>query len=1057
MRITGFHINGFGMFHNLTVNGLSPQLTVFLGHNESGKSTLLGFIRAILFGFPDGRSNENLYPPLFGGRHGGNITLQNDDGKSYVVERFPGAGGGKVEVLKPDQTHGGKETLTSLLGTDNRMLFKNIYAFSLSELQQFETLNTESVRQTLYSAGAGINPKGLAMLKATLEKKDADLFKSGGNKPKINRIIARLVAMQKEKKALQGSVDEYDRLRSQISQLSNDIDAVEKKRVTVSLQLKKIENGIDIWPEWIGLVAAKEKLTKLEPVESFPVQGLTRLEGLLSRFDALQSERFQKEEELKRQESELPTQAKDSDILKYASSIRQLQRDQGHFEAIIQDLVSVKQEITKGEQKLEQDLSRLGLSWTQTRVMEFDLSIAAREEARRFRMELERVRFEKERKRDLLEAAYSRKRELAERISGLNEPSIKDNGYLRDSKRACQELRRLESQDRFVKEEDRYLNERLKDIQEEKNVLGETQFKDRARWPFRLVQGLWGFGILFLIGFGLKTGMERALIAAIVLAFFGVVLWFMRASMIKGDMKRTEIAKRRFLALTSKIEDLEVRRGEIKGKIDHISGQMAPLCSFLSLSHPLSPPLLDKMEQEFTDQMAQLARWQDALHNTEQAEKRYCDAQTEHQHAEAEANSAQDSWQTWLKDQYLDLALSPEGVIETFSLIESCKDQIGNLAQLKSKMASLYAAKERYLNLAGELFMVYDKKPTTENETQRAIQDLIQVFVESEKAHQKREFLSTEIQASRESIDRLDAQIQKLQKEIRDLMGAGGADNEPTFRERAQIFEERTVLKKDIQRYEDNSRRLSSKWGGLESMMEELSGQNIEDLEAKKITLEKDLNDIDSTLEQLKRDQTRLDEQTRQIIDDERTSILRTEEEGLKEELSVLAEEWITIKMAQMLIQTAREHYEKERQPKVISEAGRFFKKFTIGRYPSLVAPFGEDRIEVMSSDNSRKEIDQLSRGTAEQLYLALRFGFIQEFFKRSGSLPIIMDEILVNFDIDRTKATIEGILELSRKHQVLYFTCHPATVALFKEADPHSLALEISEGNLEEWNPHGT
>ena len=92
MRLTGFYIDGFGLFHNLKIEGLSPELTVFLGMNESGKSTLLGFLRAVLFGFPDGRSNENLYPPLSGGKHGGNLTLFTDDQHLYVVERYPGEG-----------------------------------------------------------------------------------------------------------------------------------------------------------------------------------------------------------------------------------------------------------------------------------------------------------------------------------------------------------------------------------------------------------------------------------------------------------------------------------------------------------------------------------------------------------------------------------------------------------------------------------------------------------------------------------------------------------------------------------------------------------------------------------------------------------------------------------------------------------------------------------------------------------------------------------------------------------------------------------------------------
>ncbi|MBW1806426.1 MAG: hypothetical protein JRJ06_08715, partial [Deltaproteobacteria bacterium] len=91
-------------------------------------------------------------------------------------------------------------------------------------------------------------------------------------------------------------------------------------------------------------------------------------------------------------------------------------------------------------------------------------------------------------------------------------------------------------------------------------------------------------------------------------------------------------------------------------------------------------------------------------------------------------------------------------------------------------------------------------------------------------------------------------------------------------------------------------------------------------------------------------------------------------------------------------------------------------------------------------------------RGTAEQLYLSLRFGFIREFSRRSNPLPVIMDEILVNFDPRRAKATVKGIFELSREHQVLFFTCHPDTAELFKEADTDTPVLEIAGGEVRGW-----
>ena len=114
MKLTGLHINGFGLFHDLTMDEVSPSLTIFIGRNESGKSTLLAFFRAVLFGFPDGRSNENPYPPLLGGRHGGNITLMTDTHEKYVIERYSGPRGGPVHVLERDQTRGGRAVLGAL-------------------------------------------------------------------------------------------------------------------------------------------------------------------------------------------------------------------------------------------------------------------------------------------------------------------------------------------------------------------------------------------------------------------------------------------------------------------------------------------------------------------------------------------------------------------------------------------------------------------------------------------------------------------------------------------------------------------------------------------------------------------------------------------------------------------------------------------------------------------------------------------------------------------------------------------------------------------------------
>ena len=127
MRIRGWHIEGFGIHRDWQVDEVSPGLSVFYGPNEAGKSTLLAFLRGVLFGYPDGRSNEPKYVPRGGGAHGGRITLQTARG-DVVVERYAGRGG-KVSVTLADGRAGEASDLAALLAHADAPLFRAVFAF----------------------------------------------------------------------------------------------------------------------------------------------------------------------------------------------------------------------------------------------------------------------------------------------------------------------------------------------------------------------------------------------------------------------------------------------------------------------------------------------------------------------------------------------------------------------------------------------------------------------------------------------------------------------------------------------------------------------------------------------------------------------------------------------------------------------------------------------------------------------------------------------------------------------------------------------------------------
>ncbi|MCH8831671.1 MAG: hypothetical protein IID00_02860 [Chloroflexi bacterium] len=90
------------------------------------------------------------------------------------------------------------------------------------------------------------------------------------------------------------------------------------------------------------------------------------------------------------------------------------------------------------------------------------------------------------------------------------------------------------------------------------------------------------------------------------------------------------------------------------------------------------------------------------------------------------------------------------------------------------------------------------------------------------------------------------------------------------------------------------------------------------------------------------------------------------------------------------------------------------------------------------------KQPSELSQGTREQLYLSLRFGLIREFGEQTVSLPVVVDEVLVNFDPGRARRTAEAFVELSETNQILVFTCHPETVAIFTDVAPETQVIHI-------------
>ena len=73
----------------------------------------------------------------------------------------------------------------------------------------------------------------------------------------------------------------------------------------------------------------------------------------------------------------------------------------------------------------------------------------------------------------------------------------------------------------------------------------------------------------------------------------------------------------------------------------------------------------------------------------------------------------------------------------------------------------------------------------------------------------------------------------------------------------------------------------------------------------------------------------------------------------------------------------------------------------------------------------SQESVDILSRGTRDQVFLAVRLGRI----KSLKPAPIIIDDSFVNFDSGHLTRALDLIYDLSQRQQIFIMTCHPHLV----------------------------
>ncbi len=155
-----------------------------------------------------------------------------------------------------------------------------------------------------------------------------------------------------------------------------------------------------------------------------------------------------------------------------------------------------------------------------------------------------------------------------------------------------------------------------------------------------------------------------------------------------------------------------------------------------------------------------------------------------------------------------------------------------------------------------------------------------------------------------------------------------------------------------------------------------------------------------------------------------------------EQEAQDLARQWVVLKIAARMLAGSMEAYREKQADPVIRRAGELFSQLTGGRFCRLVEAHDEsDTLQLLAerAAGERVPLHGLSEGTGDQLYLALRLAYLEDYSARNEPAPLIVDDIFQTFDDERVSAGLQVLATTADRFQTILFTHEKSVVEIAK------------------------
>ena len=1060
MKITDLEIDGFGVWNNLKLTGLSRRVTAFYGPNEAGKTTVMQFMRSVLYGMSPERRKKYL-PPLDGGRPGGALGIVEGDLRfraARIADRGPDDVG-RVICTTPDGATGGDRLLRESLGDVDEPTFTNVFAVGLDEIHELGSLSGSKAAEWIYRLTSGLDRVSLFDVIQELRANRHALLNDEGQS-------SRIVSLTTQRDRLRADVDrlrEQNRLWSQlavkIKELDDQIVAVESQVRKAEHHARTIEIAVGLKPNWRKREKLDEQLMHLSGRVTLPADAIERLNAINAdvekhqrQSDVLQGQRHQLRDEAERLgiNELLVRNAQRIDALgEQRDWLQSLQRQQDELE---REAKSYETRFAAEQKRLAEalgvkDASRL----TELNESDFEALQPQIDALRLAQKRLEQA----QRDVDMLsESERSLRTQIETAIVGGE-----SHGLPMDLQEASNLVARLRKR---LAVEQRLELARQHEVELEQQSHDLLDDQVMPLWLFGWLLGTFVLGALMLGVYLLvpnsslgKYGGLMAMIGLGAAAFAWVFKYFAD----DAAAEKLDACQRQMEVVAKQIADAEREKQQVDAELPMTDGSVV------------------LRMQAAERHLAELENVLPVEAQRKQAGGEVASAETRLKQAQRERDAVLATWKSKIAALGLPGDLDPQ-------LLLSVTDRYGQLADLEARARHRRedaAARQRehetllrrIRDLAEEVGCVVKPKASNENKPKQdanrevaadrnqatellanPLDQLDHLLTERRRQLgdvQRREELANKAKELKAEEGKHLQTIAGLKRRRAAMFQAGGCEDEQEYRmmaadqhQHALLSQQRDAVSREIiaaiGRHEPeevfNNLLAPDSIGTLDQLWEQATA------------------DLDATGNKLKELAEQRGSHTREqseLAKDRSLAERQLDLSVVEKQLEEAKSDWRRHATVNRVLERIRADYEAHRQPETLAEASRYMAKFTGGQYKRIWTPLSNDILLVDNSVGESLPVDVLSRGTREQLFLSVRMALVANFARRGVNLPMVLDDVLVNFDIERTRRAAEVLSEFAAGgHQLFFFTCHEHMWEMFRKLDGDCRRIPVRRGQPE-------